>query len=433
MRFPDLDSVENHLNSLINYEHAFPLGGPRDRPKLDPTLQAVERLSLSLSLPGCVHIAGTKGKGSVVCFLEGLLTPDAPVLSFTSPHLTSFTERLRYGGKPLAPDLWQRGFEEIVPAFAEEPAIRLTYFETTWVMFLWAARALNTAVNLVEAGLGGKWDATNVLTNTMAVLTSVDYDHTDVLGDTLTEIAADKAGIIKEKSQVIIGRQPDEALRVFRSVADSMTAHACIFGDEFSWTEESADRFQYQDAQGTIGGLSLNAPGLHQRDNAAVALRVARLLRPELSESEIRTRLAACTVPARQQLLPGAPEILIDVAHNPVSFRALAETIRQRFSERRILMVFGMMRNKDATASLSALKGLVRDVVPVELNSPRSAKQADLREIAESLGMNVVCPPSLEDAFRMLHERDKHNLGLVAGSFYLAGDYLLWRRRAGIA
>ncbi|RPH96803.1 hypothetical protein EHM69_00250, partial [candidate division KSB1 bacterium] len=180
--------------------------------------------------------------------------------------------------------------------------------------------------------------------------------------------------------------------------------------------------------------LTLNTSGKHQRDNAAAAICAARRLYPTLDSDAIRSRLSNCTVAGRQQLLPGSPDILLDVAHNPVSFRALAETLRSGCPNRRILAVIGMMKDKDATASLHELRSLVNEIIVVKVNSPRSFAAKDLCEIAQSVGFNARCADSLDTAFALLHNsQGGHDLGLVAGSFYLAGDYLTWRRCAGIA
>jgi len=179
--------------------------------------------------------------------------------------------------------------------------------------------------------------------------------------------------------------------------------------------------------------LRLAVEGAHQRDNAAVAIRVARALRPDFAAEAIRERMASCLIPARQQFLPGKVEILLDVAHNPVSFRALAETIRRRRANCKILAVVGMMKNKDARGSLAALRDLVSNVLIVRLSSPRSFEPEDLARIARELGMIAECAASPDVAFAEIHEPASHDLGLVAGSFYLAGDYLRWREHAGIA
>ena len=291
MTFPDFESVERHLNSLINYEHAYPLGGARDRPKLEPVLLAVERLGLAPALPNCVHIAGTKGKGSVVAFLEALLAPDESVLSFTSPHLVSVRERIRFGGRPLDDQVWQQGFARFVPSLASDPAIKLSYFESVFVFFLWVAREMGTSVHLMEAGLGGRFDATNVIENALAVLTSIDYDHTDVLGNTLTEIARDKSGIIKPGATAIIGRQPEEAAKALAQAGDDAGAHLLWFGKDFGWEAETGGRLAYVEKNHQIAALRLAVEGAHQRDNAAVAIRVARALRPDFAAEAIRERM----------------------------------------------------------------------------------------------------------------------------------------------
>ena len=430
MDFATFPEVERYLNSLINYEQAFPLGGARDRPKLQPTLDAAERLELPLSLPNCVHIAGTKGKGSVARFLECLLSPGHQVLSFTSPHLKSVKERVRLNGELLDDSIWQRGFAEITGALQREPAVKLTYFESTFIFYLWAAQALGVDVNVVESGLGGMYDATNVLSDTLAVLTRVDYDHTEILGNTLTEIATDKSGIIKFRARVVVGRQPGEALSVYELRIAAENATGAFFGADYGWVPEGDGCFKYQDVQRTVDNLSLSVTGAHQRDNASIAIRAATTLFDDLAPEAIRDAVSSCVIPGRQQLLKGTPDILVDVAHNPVSFRALADTLRESYGKRRILAVIGMVKTKDAAGSLSALKGLVTDVRIVALNNPRSYKQEDLCAIATSLGIKADCSMSQEEAFADLHRHGEHDLGLVAGSFYVAGDYLIWRERA---
>jgi dihydrofolate synthase/folylpolyglutamate synthase len=434
VRFLDFHSVEAYLNSLINYEHAFPLGGPRDRLKLEPSLDAAARLDLSLRLKRTIHVAGTKGKGSTVAFLEALLSPEARVLSFTSPHVVHVKERVRYNGEVLPDELWQTGVACIAEAMSREPQVKLTYFETVFVFFLWAARELETDVHAVEVGLGGRWDATNILQDTMAVITTVDYDHTEILGDTLEGIAADKAGIIKPGCPLVIGRQAEEALRAIQKSAEKQAAAPVInFAEDFGWIEEDAEHFSYEDQTFRAKHLALSVEGRHQRDNAVTAICAARHLFPDLTDAEIRTRLASCVIPGRQQILKGRPEVLVDVAHNPISFRALAETLKAKFAGRRILAVVGMMKDKDARASLEAIRPFVNELVAVEVNSPRTRPAEEIRGEAEALGMNARSVATREEAFAALHEAGDHDLGLVAGSFYLVGDYLAWRQRAGIA
>jgi dihydrofolate synthase/folylpolyglutamate synthase len=299
---------------------------------------------------------------------------------------------------------------------------------------LWAARELSTDVHVVEVGLGGRWDATNILQGTLAVITTVDFDHTEILGDTLSSIASDKSGIIKPRRPLVMGRQVEEARRTILSVAqERQAAPVMVFGEDFGWTEENAGHFHYEDAWSHADHLFLAVPGKHQRDNAATAICAARHLFPELTAEKIRARLASCVITGRQQLLAGRPEVLVDVAHNPISFRALAGTLSERFAGRRILAVVGMMKDKDLRSSLQAIRPFVDELLAVELDSPRTRPAQEILQEAKALGMKARGVLVRDEAFAALHSAGDHDLGLVAGSFYLAGDYLRWRQRAGIA
>ncbi len=433
MRFPQFASVESHLNSLINYEVSTPVGGSRDRPKLEPVIRAAERLQLRLELRNCFHIAGTKGKGSVAAFITALLSSHGSTLTFTSPHLVSVRERIALSGKLIADEMWCEGFSSIVPQLEASPGIHLTYFESVWIFYLWVAQQLNTAIHVVECGLGGKWDATNVLKQTTPVITLVDYDHTDILGKTLSEIARDKCGIIKPNCHAVVSRQHEESAAAIRSAIDAAQARSSWLDHDYRWKSEAGDSFNYRDELGDIDSIRLAAAGLHQPDNAATAICAARLRFPFLEPGEIRERLAALEIPGRQQLLAGNPPILLDVAHNPVSFRSLASTLRANHQSKKIIAVIGMMKDKDAANCLQPLAGLVHEMLIVEPDSPRSMPAVKLIEMAVSVGISARVEFQLGSAFEWLHTYGKCDIGLVAGSFILAGDYLKWRVNAGIA
>jgi dihydrofolate synthase/folylpolyglutamate synthase len=182
-----------------------------------------------------------------------------------------------------------------------------------------------------------------------------------------------------------------------------------------------------------ISDISLSTHGQHQRDNAATAVQAARLIHPELRESQVRERLASCHIPGRQQLLAGRPDVLLDVAHNPASFEALAATLRIDFGDRRIAAVIGMMKDKDVRECSRHLQGMLSEVWVVSANSPRAYPADELAALLTDLGFTATAMQDRDEAFAALHAPLEHDLGLVTGSFYLAGDYLTWRQRAGIA
>jgi dihydrofolate synthase/folylpolyglutamate synthase len=192
------------------------------------------------------------------------------------------------------------------------------------------------------------------------------------------------------------------------------------------------NRFDYADEFGVIRAIELPSRAPHLRDSAALAIRATRELNVQISDDHVRTRLRSLTLPGRQQLLPGKFPVLLDVAHNPISFSVLAETIRRDYSGQRIAAVIGMMKDKDAHTALATLNGLLADVRTVELGNPRSYVAEELSGIARSVGLRA---ESMERdaAFEWLHRQTETTMGLVAGSFYLAGDYLKWREHAGIA
>jgi dihydrofolate synthase/folylpolyglutamate synthase len=170
-----------------------------------------------------------------------------------------------------------------------------------------------------------------------------------------------------------------------------------------------------------------------QRGNAASAIRAALTVAPELSDEQVRKGIAAYIPPARQQLLPGIPPIIVDVAHNPAAFEALANTLREKHSERRIHAVIAMMKDKDARSSLMHLKGIVERLLITSTGNPRSYRPEELRDIALDVGIQARAYSENQYAYLDLHENPMISMGLVTGSFYLVGDYLKWRERAGIA
>ncbi len=418
----NLTDVERYLNSLINYEVAFPLGGSRDRPKLEPVYAAARRLELPLVLPKCLHIAGTVGKGSTAAFAQALLSLHHRVLSFTSPHLVSFTERVRLDGEDLPEELWCEGVDHIRHGIAGDQRIELTYFETVFVFYLWVSKRLGTSAHVVETGLGGSFDATNVLQQTTAVFTRIDFDHTEILGKTLQDIAQDKSGIIKPKSVAFTAEQQEDAVNMLlaKSLIEDSPLH--IEGVDFHIGGTSNRRLKFRSPEFSAE-ICLELDGEYQRHNFAVALASSRSLDSLLTEADIAVALSGLRLDARQQYLVKHPNVLVDTCHNPASFRELAVALGQDKRFLKTIALVAMMKDKDARTSLAELRGRIDELWITEAPTPRSLPAEQLAEIAREQGLPVRVVDR-ESAYSELLALPPNVRGVVCGSFYLAGDFL---------
>ena len=353
-----------------------------------------------------LHVAGTNGKGSVcamldaVCRAEGLRTG-----LFTSPHLVSFRERVRLDGRMIPEEAVAEGLTRLRGLTADwEPPP--TFFEYTTVLALDWLRRQHVDAIVLETGLGGRLDATNALTPAVSVITPIDYDHTAWLGDTLTAIAGEKAGIIKPGVPVVSAPQDPEAAAVIARTAKARgselrAVHAPLPAD---WT--------------------LALPGTHQRMNAAVALAALDAAGIATSERARRAGLAEVDWPGRFQRLENG-RFILDGAHNPAAARRLAHTWHEVYGDHHpATLVLGILRDKDAPAICRALAPLAARVLAVPVRNPRSAT---LEEIAGVLGqvapetptlMMSSLPGALEAA------RAYPEPVLIAGSFFLVGEAL---------
>ncbi|MFH1011827.1 MAG: cyanophycin synthetase [bacterium] len=433
MMFSDFHSTEEYLCRLVNYERAHPMPLARGKPDFGRLLRAIQRANLRRVPPLTIHIAGTKGKGSTLFYLEGLLNPTWRVISFVSPHLVSVRERIRVCGEPVGESVWVEGFNEIYPALRHSRAKgeALTYFETLFLLYLWMLFRLRGEVALVEVGLGGTYDCTSILTPTLSIETPIDYDHTEILGKSLSEITRNKAGIIKPGRPVVIGRQrPVVRAELSRKVA-ACHSKAMVFGKNFRWREREDGHWDYwHEGEKRLSRLRLRAWGNHQRDNAATALCAMTMLEESglrLPAAQIRSRLAQVILPARLESLQGTPPVLLDVAHNPASFRALRDFLHANFRKKRILLICGMLEQKDYRSCLKHVLPHVTEAIFVRLSHPRSRSPLDLARFASSWRVKARTLESEKEAFESVRSRKDFDLIVIAGSFVLAGAYLAWK------
>jgi dihydrofolate synthase/folylpolyglutamate synthase len=356
-----------------------------------------------------VLIAGTKGKGSTAAFLAAMLhAAGVRAGLFTSPHLQSYRERVRIDGAMLGEVDFARAIDRLRPLVTrlrrEHPAAgEPTAFELTLLLALRAFAERDCAVAIVEVGLGGRLDATNALDPEVSVITSISYDHTAVLGRTLGAIATEKAGIVRPGRPALVAVQRPAAARAIAGICRTTGAECRVMRP--------------------LGGhAELALPGDHQRQNAALAVAAARAL--GIDGRAIANGLRTTTWPARFERVRGHPPIVLDGAHNGASAEALARTLRQERGGRRLVLVIGINRDKDARAVITPLARVAAAVIVTRSSSPRAADPVDVARVAARVARIPVTTAADLPAALAAARRTAGPDGLVgvAGSIALAAD-----------
>ncbi|MCI4662696.1 MAG: bifunctional folylpolyglutamate synthase/dihydrofolate synthase [Neomegalonema sp.] len=405
---------------------------------IDLSLGRLQRLLALLDhperrLPAVIHVAGTNGKGSVCAYLRaGLEAAGRRVHVYSSPHLARFHERIRLAGTLIDEVLLSDLLEECERANGGAP---ITFFEITTAAALLAFSRVPADYVILEVGLGGRLDATNVIdAPALGVITPVSIDHTQYLGETLAEIAAEKAGILKAGMRCVVAPQSDIALRVIEHAALRVGAQLLIGGQDWHVSTE-AEALVYQDGEGLLD-LPLPAlPGAHQIDNAGTAIAALRAL--GLEGAPLHAACERAEWPARLQRLRSGPlvtmaqgraEIWLDGGHNAAAGRAIAGHLSS-LSERQdapLHLIAGMLNTKDAAGFFTPFQGLASAVHTVAIpGESNSLTAAELAEQVTAAGMPVAAAPSLEAALAAVLDQTEGPIRvLVTGSLYLAGHIL---------
>ncbi len=376
-----------------------------------------------------IHVAGTNGKGST-CAATASIFRAAGFRTglFTSPHLLSFTERIAVDGVQISRnDVVRLAGEVAETARGKLPDMSPTFFEVVTAMGFLYFRERGVERAVIETGMGGRLDATNVITPAVSVITPVSMDHMEFLGGTLEKIAAEKAGIIKKSVPLVLAPQPEDAMQVIEKQAARMRAKIYVYGKEFSASlkdiSASGIRFDYLCTGFEMRDIYFPLPGRFQAVNASVAITAARLAGIE-DEEAIRKGLALTELPGRFELLAEKPETRLDGAHNPEAARALAALVKEIYPERKVILVAGIMADKDIRGVLEALLPLAAKTVFTAPAYGRAAAPELLAEFARTLGYaECECVATVQAALtraRALAGPD--GLVLVAGSFYTAGE-----------
>jgi dihydrofolate synthase/folylpolyglutamate synthase len=400
MTQPSVRNQDAALDALREVEGELDRRWPETR--IEPSLTRIAALVDLLGSPQraypVLHVAGTNGKTSVAWMLDALLSRvGLRVGRYTSPHLQRVTERISVDGTPISPQRYVESYHDIEPYVALVDAgspVQMSKFEvlTGMAFATFADAPVDAAV--VEVGLGGSWDATNVADATVAAITPIAVDHINYLGSDITGIAAEKAGIIKADSVAVLAQQPPEVARVLAARSIEVGATVAREGIEFGVLQRDiavgGQQLKLQGLGGVYDEIFLPLHGPHQARNAVLALATAEAFfgaggNLSLDIDAVRDAFATVTVPGRLERVRTAPSVFLDGAHNPHGAQALASALREEFAFRRLVAVVGVMRDKDARGILAELEPVVDEVVLTGIGSPRAMGIDDLTAAAQEV------------------------------------------------
>jgi dihydrofolate synthase / folylpolyglutamate synthase len=409
--------------------------------KMEPRLAQLFRAMDVLGEPNkafpIIHVTGTNGKTSTARMIESVLRAHGLSTGrYTSPHLSKVTERISIDGHPVPDETFVRIWDEIRPylqivdsELEAEGEPRLTYFECLTILgfAIFADQPVNVAV--IEVGLGGITDATNVGDGQVSVITPISLDHTDLLGETTEDIAYEKAGIIKPGGYLVSAAQPLDAAQVLlekaKDVGVPFRFEGVEFGVESRTVAVGGQMVSIQGIAGRYPDLLVPLHGAHQAQNAAVAVAALEAFfggEKELDFEVLQEGFAEVTSPGRLEVVRTAPTIVVDAAHNPDGIKASAAALQEAFTFTRLVPVVGVLKEKDAEEILRQLKeslgGMAEEYCFTQSNSPRAVPAAELAELAVELGFgedNVHIAEKLDDALEWAVERAEANDDLSGG------------------
>ena len=397
------------------------------------------RLGMPQTRYRTLHIAGTNGKGSTAAMAAALLqVAGYRVGLYTSPHLVEFRERICVNGEMIAESQVAQLTEQLQTLC--QPDLSPTFFEYTTAMAFQHFADSGVDVAVLEVGLGGRFDATNVVTPMACAVTTISLDHQEYLGTTCSSIAFEKAGIIKPGVPVVLGRLEDDAWRTIEQVARERQAPVFRLNKDFRTEGEWPQQFSYRGLGMQYDGLTCTLEGRHQLDNAACALALLGAAAPQgiaVTAEAVRAGLRAVNWAGRLEVVDRRPTILLDGAHNPAAATALADYLMHSDRShpfRPVVLVLGMMRDKDHRDFVEPLRGLVDEVVLTQADLPRSATAQELRALLEGLLPHTHVVPSLSDAIALARQlATPDGLVCVTGSLMLVGECKAWFRGCGLS
>jgi dihydrofolate synthase/folylpolyglutamate synthase len=429
----DYRQAIDYINGYTDYEK---IGMPHDPAFYD--LRRVDELLSLLGDPhkkaGSVHITGTNGKGSVAIMIAYALTASGyPTGLYTSPHLHSWRERIRVDGKLISEAELAQIVADLRP-YVEEVNKRATYGQLTTFEFLTCMAFAffgqkGVKFQVLEVGMGGKFDATSVITPLVAIITTIGLDHTDVLGNTIAEIAAEKCGIIKPGITVVISPQPPEAARVIEKTCAERGAKLLVVGKDVSWQaiESGLDGQRFR-VGGRRGEYELSIPilGEHQLQNAATAVAALEVLAEkgfDIPAEKVAKGFSKIEWPGRFQVLRRKPPVVVDGAHNIDAARSLKKALKEYFDFEKAILVMGASDDKNIRGVIAELAPLFDRVIVTRSRHPRAMAPAPLAAEFARHGIKARIaedvPSALSQVLALAGEKD---LVCLAGSLFIVGE-----------
>ena len=429
--------IETRYNHALDYLYSFvdySLKHSSELAKADFNLDRMFALMELLGNPQkqypIIHVAGTKGKGSTSALCAAALQAAGyKVGLYTSPHLEDYVERIQVDGRPISHEQLAELVEEIKPAVAQIPY--LTTFEITTALAFMAFGKYGVTAAVFEVGLGGRLDATNIVTPKVSVITSLSYDHTAVLGNTLTLIAGEKAGIIKEGVPVVSSPQKDEALEVLERVAKNKNSELTLVGRDvnFALIESSLEgqKLRIQNSEFRIPLL-----GNHQVENAATAYTALKVSGIPITDDQIQKGFSQVQWRARFEVARREPPVIFDSAHNQDSFAKLSETLEIYFPGKKVYLIFGASEDKNIPGMFAELKSKIEKIIVTRADHPRALEVEKIQGLAEQAGVKSEAVTPVKSALERALELSSKDGSIVlsAGSMFVTAEVMTaWKNR----
>jgi len=428
--------AEEYLNSFVNYEQIPGISYAQPGYNLRHVEELLNRMGNPQLAARTIHIAGTKGKGSVAAMVAQVLSDSGYKTGlYTSPHLHTLRERISVDGSLISEAEFAAAMAEVKPfieSMKHDSAFRqLTYFEALTALVFAYFKKKRLDFQVLEVGLGGRLDATNVARPVICIITPISLDHTQILGNSLEEIAREKAGIIKSGCWVVFSPQPEEAASVITDICREKEAKVVQVGKDVTWHKIGGDLHrQSLVIKGRTSKYQVSIPllGDFQLENAVVAVATLEILASAgfaISAADIAQGLARVKWPGRFQILQQHPTVLVDGAHNVASMRRLMSNIKSYFSYKRIFLVFGTSCDKDIPGIINELVALSPQVIVTRTAHSRAAPLSTLVAEFTKRGIEPEIRETVAEAIsRALSLADRTDIICVIGSLFVAGEAL---------